>query len=134
MANQWLTPRAVDSHALAMDRESRLLLKAMLDESRGGLLPVDPHPYAGRCAFNVMAMIAFGTPLDDRLVVRGLELSREFMCVSRLHRTMGLFLVMLTLIPDMEQELHGSHVESRRLCSHTPIDALADAQTREETP
>jgi hypothetical protein len=41
---------------------------------------------------------------------------------------------MLTLIPDMEQELHGSHVESRRLCPHTPMDALADAQTREETP
>ncbi|CAG8891773.1 unnamed protein product [Penicillium egyptiacum] len=82
IAATWLSQRVVDSYSPVLDRESLSLVKALLIESKGGLAPVDPQPYAGRCSLNNMTTITFGFRADSihhPLVGRALKPSREFM-------------------------------------------------------
>ncbi|KAI9878768.1 MAG: hypothetical protein M1830_010570 [Pleopsidium flavum] len=78
----WLNQRAVDSYTPVLDREATVLMNALYEASKGGLVPVNPQPHAGRCSFNNMTNITFGFRIeskDDPLVSRALKLSREFM-------------------------------------------------------
>ncbi|KAF3401654.1 3-hydroxyphenylacetate 6-hydroxylase [Penicillium rolfsii] len=82
IATTWLSQRAVDSYSPILDRESLSLVKALFDESKGGLVPVNPQPHAGRCSLNNMTTITFGFRTDSikhPLVGQALKLSREFM-------------------------------------------------------
>ncbi|KGO75739.1 Cytochrome P450, E-class, group I [Penicillium italicum] len=82
IAATWLSQRAVDSYSPVLDRESLSLVRALFDESQGGLLPVNPQPHAGRCSLNNMTTITFGFRTDSiehPLVGQALKLSREFM-------------------------------------------------------
>ncbi|KAJ5146289.1 Cytochrome P450 E-class group I [Penicillium bovifimosum] len=82
IATTWLSQRAVDTYSPVLDRESLSLVKALYDESKGGLVPVNPQPHAGRCSLNNMTTITFGFRTDSikhPLVGQALKLSREFM-------------------------------------------------------
>ncbi|KAJ5562849.1 Cytochrome P450 E-class group I [Penicillium sp. DV-2018c] len=82
IATTWLSQRAVDTYSPVLDRESLSLVKALFDESKGGLVPVNPQPHAGRCSLNNMTTITFGFRTDSiqhPLVGQALKLSREFM-------------------------------------------------------
>lgn len=41
----WLNQRAVNSYTAGLDREATVLLKALYEESEGGLVPVKPQVY-----------------------------------------------------------------------------------------
>ncbi|CAG8415570.1 unnamed protein product [Penicillium salamii] len=43
IAATWLSQRAVDSYSPTLDRESLSLVKALFEESKGGLVPVNPQ-------------------------------------------------------------------------------------------
>lgn len=43
IATTWLSQRAVDSYSPTLDRESLSLVKALFEESKGGLVPVNPQ-------------------------------------------------------------------------------------------
>ena len=87
-----------------LDRESVVMINAMIEESNFGTLPINPqvrHPksaretqlrleqtdllvkkHAGRCSLNNMTTITFGMRTDcihHPLVAQALKLSREFM-------------------------------------------------------
>ncbi|KAF9882628.1 hypothetical protein FE257_005823 [Aspergillus nanangensis] len=82
IATTWLNQRAVDMYSDTLDRESMSLVKALFDESKEGLVPVNPQPHAGRCSLNNMTTITFGFRTDSvnhPLTKRALTLSREFM-------------------------------------------------------
>ncbi|CAG7923811.1 unnamed protein product [Penicillium olsonii] len=82
IATTWLSQRAVDTYSPTLDRESLSLVKALFEESKGGLVPVNPQPHAGRCSLNNMTTITFGFRTDSiehPLVAQALKLSREFM-------------------------------------------------------
>lgn len=43
IATAWLTVRAVNAYTDVLDREATVLLKALYDESQGGMVPVNPQ-------------------------------------------------------------------------------------------
>jgi len=79
---QLLTPKAINGYAEVLDYEAQILLRSLLQESKNGLLPINPSHYAGRYALNNMLTISFGTRTDtasDPLVERALAMAMEFM-------------------------------------------------------
>ncbi|CAG8314838.1 unnamed protein product [Penicillium salamii] len=102
IATTWLSQRAVDSYSPTLDRESLSLVKALFEESKGGLVPVNPQPHAGRCSLNNMTTITFGFRTDSinhPLVAQALKLSREFMnCTGPMSNLVD-FVSLLQYIP-----------------------------------
>ncbi|KAJ7607948.1 cytochrome P450 [Roridomyces roridus] len=85
IASTWLNQRAVDSYTNILDSEATVLIKAMYQESRGGQVPINPQPHAGRASLNNMLSIVFGTrtgSIYHPLVGQALKISREFMNVT----------------------------------------------------
>jgi len=82
IAMQLLTPKAMETYAHVLDYEAHILIRTLYEESKQGLLPINPHNYAGRYALNNMLTISFGTRTDstsDPLVERALTMAMEFM-------------------------------------------------------
>ena len=66
------------------DREATVLIQELYRHGKGGVVPINPQPHAGRYALNNMLTTAYGTRTDaieDPLVEHALKLSREFMSV-----------------------------------------------------
>ncbi|KIK54001.1 hypothetical protein GYMLUDRAFT_77292 [Collybiopsis luxurians FD-317 M1] len=68
LAMQLLTLKAVEGYADNLNYEARILTRTLMEGSRFGHIPLNPHHYAGRYALN-----------EDPLVARALELTVEFM-------------------------------------------------------
>lgn len=49
----WLNQRAVNNYTASLDREATVMLKALYDESEGGLIPVNPQVYVFLLGENV---------------------------------------------------------------------------------
>lgn len=49
----WLNQRAVNDYTAGLDREATVMLKALYDESEGGLIPVNPQVYVFLLGENV---------------------------------------------------------------------------------
>ncbi|KAL4897159.1 cytochrome P450 [Aspergillus ambiguus] len=119
IATTWLNQRAVDMYSDTLDRESMSLVKALFDESKGGLIPVNPQPHAGRCSLNNMTTITFGFRTDSinhPLVKRALKLSREFMnCTGPMSNLVD-FIPLLQYLPSpmhrRGEQLHRGLVET----------------------
>ncbi|KAG6865531.1 hypothetical protein C0991_001724 [Blastosporella zonata] len=82
IASQVLTPKALEGYEGIMDYESHMFIRSLYDESRKGLLPINPAHYTGRFALNNMLIVAFATRTDstaDPLTERALALAMEFM-------------------------------------------------------
>ncbi|KDR76700.1 hypothetical protein GALMADRAFT_139595 [Galerina marginata CBS 339.88] len=82
LSTVWLNKPAVDSYTNVLDYEALVLVQDLYRHSKGGRLPINPQPHAGRCSLNNMLTITFGTRTDDidhPLVGQALRLSREFM-------------------------------------------------------
>ncbi|CAG7953711.1 unnamed protein product [Penicillium salamii] len=119
IAATWLSQRAVDSYSPTLDRESLSLVKALFEESKGGLVPVNPQPHAGRCSLNNMTTITFGfrtDSIDHPLVAQALKLSREFMnCtgpMSNLVDFVSLLQYIPTLMHQRGKKLHKGLVDT----------------------
>ncbi|KAJ7648055.1 cytochrome P450 [Roridomyces roridus] len=85
IASTWLNQRAVDGYTNILDSEATVLIKAMYQESRGGTVPINPQPHAGRASLNNMLSVVFGTrtgSIYHPLVGQALKISREFMNVT----------------------------------------------------
>lgn len=41
----WLNQRAVNNYTASLDREATVMMKALYDESEGGLIPVNPQVF-----------------------------------------------------------------------------------------
>lgn len=70
--------------AHVFDHEATVLIQELYRYGKGGMVPVDPQPHAGRCSLNNMLTIVNGTRTDNiehPLVGHALRLSREFMSV-----------------------------------------------------
>ncbi|KAG5729753.1 Cytochrome P450 2F2 [Termitomyces sp. T112] len=82
IATQLLTPKAIQGYADVMDYEAHIFIRSLFDETKQGLLPINPSHYCGRFALNNMLIISFATRTDstsDPLVEKALELAMEFM-------------------------------------------------------
>ncbi|KAE8316489.1 cytochrome P450 [Aspergillus transmontanensis] len=119
IATTWLSHRAVDFYSSTLDRESSSLIKALFDESQGGLVPVNPQPHAGRCSFNNMTTITFGFRTDSikhPLVGQALKLSREPMNYTGPMSNLVDFVPLLQYLPTpmhrRGKKLHESLVET----------------------
>ncbi|KAK7036781.1 hypothetical protein VNI00_011447 [Paramarasmius palmivorus] len=82
IAYSYIQQRSVDEFTPILEREAFVLVKSLYKDSNGGLLPINPQKYAGRCLLNNMLAITFGTRTDalsDPMVSEVLRISREFM-------------------------------------------------------
>uniref|UniRef100_A0A0W0EWR5 Putative cytochrome P450 n=1 Tax=Moniliophthora roreri TaxID=221103 RepID=A0A0W0EWR5_MONRR len=82
IAYSYIQQRSVDEFTPILERESFVLVKTLYEDSKGGLLPVNPQRHAGRCLLNNMLAITFGIRTDalsDPMVSEVLRISREFM-------------------------------------------------------
>ena len=80
----YLDTRILGDPALVFDREATDLIQELYRHGKGGVVPINPQPHAGRCSLNNMLTIVYGTRTDtieDPLVGHALKLSREFMSV-----------------------------------------------------
>ncbi|PWY94256.1 cytochrome P450 [Aspergillus sclerotioniger CBS 115572] len=119
IANTWLNQRAVDSYSSILDRESKSLIKALLDESQAGTLPINPQPHAGRCILNGMTTISFGfrfNSIDHPFVRRALKINREYMnCTAPMSNLVD-FIPVLQALPSSlyrrGKKLHHELVET----------------------
>ena len=106
---QVLNPKAIESFTSVMEYESHILIKSLYEQGKGGELPISPAHYTGRFAsklvsstwyamlfkltwtHSTMLMITFGMRADsfsDPLIVKGLELSMEFMALTGQYLTL----------------------------------------------
>ena len=77
-----LNPRAIEEHSGVLDYEANILIRDLYQLSKGGVLPINPQPHAGRNSLNNMLTMVYGTrteSIDDPLVGKALALAREFM-------------------------------------------------------
>ncbi|KAF8958865.1 cytochrome P450 [Flammula alnicola] len=82
LATIWLNKPAVEDYTSVLDYEATVLVQELYRHGKGGLLPINPQPHAGRCSLNNMLTITFGTrteSIQHPLVGRALRLSRDFM-------------------------------------------------------
>ncbi|KAJ7883512.1 cytochrome P450 [Mycena olivaceomarginata] len=82
IAHSYLQQRSVNTFIPGLDYESAVLVKSLLNDSKGGILPINPQRYSGRCLLNNMLTITFGIrteAVDDPTVTEVLRISREFM-------------------------------------------------------
>ncbi|KAJ6529371.1 cytochrome P450 [Mycena capillaripes] len=115
IAKTWLTQRAVDSYTDVLDEEATVLVKAMYQESKGGMVPINPQPHAGRASLNNMLSIVFGLRTDSiyhRWVGQALKLSREFMQVSGRWVVSPSDKIIPTAIRSRGQKLHNDLVNT----------------------
>lgn len=47
---QLLTPKALSGYAEVFEYEAHILVRSLLQESKHGNIPINPHNYAGRYA------------------------------------------------------------------------------------
>ncbi|KAJ7651338.1 cytochrome P450 [Roridomyces roridus] len=119
IASTWLNQRAVDSYTNTLDSEATVLIKAMYQESRGGTVPVNPQPHAGRASLNNMLSVVFGTRTSSiyhPLVGQALKISREFMNVTGPMSNLVDFIPILQHFPspmrNRGEKLHEKLVET----------------------
>ncbi|KAJ7165681.1 cytochrome P450 [Mycena crocata] len=82
IAYSYLQQRSVNTFIPGLHREAAVLVRTLFDDSEGGLRPINPQRYAGRCLLNNMLTITFGIrtdTLNDPTVTEVLRISREFM-------------------------------------------------------
>ncbi|KAJ7154265.1 cytochrome P450 [Mycena filopes] len=82
IAYSYLQQRSVTSFIPGLDHEAAALVKTLFNDSKGGLLPINPQRYSGRCLLNNMLTITFGIrteAVNDPTVTEVLRVSREFM-------------------------------------------------------
>ncbi|KAG6909248.1 hypothetical protein DXG01_001430 [Tephrocybe rancida] len=82
IASQILTPKALQGYAGIMDYEAHMFIRSLYDESKKGVLPINPAHYTGRFALNNMLIVSFATRTDstaDPLTEQALALAMEFM-------------------------------------------------------
>ncbi|KAJ7615356.1 cytochrome P450 [Roridomyces roridus] len=119
IASTWLNQRAVDGYTNILDSEATVLIKAMYQESRGGTVPINPQPHAGRASLNNMLSIVFGTrtgSIYHPLVGQALKISREFMNVTGPVSNLVDFIPILQHLPtpmrSRGEKLHEKLVET----------------------
>uniref|UniRef100_A0A0W0FIQ3 Putative cytochrome P450 n=1 Tax=Moniliophthora roreri TaxID=221103 RepID=A0A0W0FIQ3_MONRR len=82
IAYSYIQQRSVDEFTPILELEAFVLVKSLYEDSKGGLLPINPQRYAGRCLLNNMLAITFGIRTDalsNPMVSEVLRISREFM-------------------------------------------------------
>ncbi|KAG6902440.1 hypothetical protein C0995_016619 [Termitomyces sp. Mi166 len=118
IATQLLTPKALQGYLDVMDYEAHIFIRSLYEQSKGGLLPVNPAHYCGRFALNNMLIISFATRTGSTsvpLVEKALELAMEFMDLTGPWSNAIDFLEPLQWIPTKmrarRQKLHDGLVE-----------------------
>ena len=79
-----LDARVLGDFSHVFDHEATVLIQELYRYGKGGVVPLNPQPHAGRSTLNTMLTIIYGTRTDtfeDPLVEHALKLSREFMSV-----------------------------------------------------
>ncbi|PYI04566.1 cytochrome P450 [Aspergillus sclerotiicarbonarius CBS 121057] len=119
IANTWLNQRALDSYSPILDRESKSLIKALLDESQAGSVSINPQPHVGRCILNGMTTISFGFRFDSinhPFVRRALGINREYMnCTAPMANLVDFIPILQTLPSSLYRrgkKLHRQLVET----------------------
>src|ERR1700733_12066017 len=84
IARGYLYARLLCDLAHVFDGEATALIQELYRYGKGGMVPINPQPHAGRYSLNNMLTIVYRTRTDNiehPLVAHALRLSREFMSV-----------------------------------------------------
>ncbi|TFK66957.1 cytochrome P450 [Pluteus cervinus] len=101
-----LTPKAIEKYAHVLDYEAHIMVRSLFRDTKQGLVPVNPHHYAGRYVLNNMLTVSFGMrtdSTDDPLVSRALYLADEFMQLTGPFSNIVDFIKPLQWLPTSER-------------------------------